>query len=154
MHIDNSIISALNRILKNELTAINQYFLHARILKHQGFMSLADTEYKGSIGVMKHADQLVERILHLGGIPNMQELAEVSVGKTVGEILQCDDALAEQGQKDLSAAIALCKKQDDIPSLELLTKIQSSEQIRKAYIQSEIKVLETLGSILPQACNS
>lgn len=146
MHQDKQIIAALNSILKNELTAINQYFLHARILKYQGFVQLADIEYKESIDEMKHADQLVERILYLGGLPNLQDLGKLFVGETVEEVLKCDMQLEEIAHRDLKAAIKLCDSKQDYVSSELLTAIQASEEEHVDFIRKQLSIIETIGA--------
>ncbi len=145
MHKDKEIISALNKILKNEITAINQYFLHARILKYQGFVRLADIEYKESIDEMKHADQLVERILYLGGLPNLQDLGKIFVGETVEEILKCDMKLEEIAHADLKAAITLCDSKEDYATAELLTAIQVSEEEHADFIRKQQSLIASIG---------
>jgi bacterioferritin len=146
MHKDKEIIAALNKILKNELTAINQYFLHARILKYQGLVRLADIEYKESIDEMKHADQLVERILYLGGLPNLQDLGKIFVGETVEEILQCDMKLEEIAHADLKTAITLCDSKEDYATSELLTAIQVSEEEHADFIRKQLGIIASIGA--------
>lgn len=139
------IISALNTILKNELTAINQYFLHARILKHMGFMKLADVEYKESIDEMKHADQLVERILFLGGVPNLQDLGKLNVGETVREILECDLKLEFIAHSDLRTSITLAEAKEDYVTADMLTAIQTSEEEHTDFIQKQLRIIDNIG---------
>ncbi len=117
------IIAQLNRVLKNELTAINQYFLHARMLKHMGLMQLADHEYKKSIDEMKHTDMLVERILTLGGLPNLQSLGNLSIGQSASEIIQCDINFGHAAQAELNDAIGICENAGDADSAEMLRRI-------------------------------
>lgn len=145
MHKDKEIIAALNAVLKNELTGINQYFLHARVLKHQGFMKLADYEYKESIDEMKHADQLVERILFLGGLPNLQDLGKLMVGETVEEMLQADFKLEQQAGKDLKIAITLSDSKEDYVTSDLLTAIQKSEEEHIDYIRTQLDLIKSMG---------
>ncbi len=145
MHKDKAIIEALNAVLRNELTGINQYFLHARILKHQGFMKLADHEYKESIDEMKHADQLVERILYLGGIPNLQDIGKLFIGETVEEILQADMTLELQADKDLRAATTLAESKEDYVTSDLLTTIQKSEEEHINYIRTQLDLIKSMG---------
>lgn len=140
------IISALNAILKNELTAINQYFLHARILKYQGYVKLADIEYKESIDQMKYADQLVERILALGGLPNLQDLGKVFVGETVETILKCDLQLEAIARNDLQAAITLCDSQKDTASAAILARIQTSEEQHAQFIHRQLSIIKSVGT--------
>lgn len=120
------IIAQLNRVLKNQLTAINQYFLHARMLKHMGLMQLADHEYKKSIDEMKHTDMLVERILTLGGLPNLQSLGLLSIGQSASEILQCDIAFGHAAQEELKDAIHICETAGDADSAAILRCILTS----------------------------
>ncbi len=142
---DKEIIKHLNTILKNELTSINQYFLHARMLKHMGFMKLADYEYKESIDEMKHADVLVNRILFLGGLPNLQDLGKLMIGETVEEILASDLKVEESGKTDLKAAISLCESKQDFTSADLLHKILESEEEHMLFIRTQLNLIETMG---------
>lgn len=139
------IIRHLNTILRNELTAINQYFLHARMLKHMGFMKLADYEYKESIEEMRHADQLVERILFLGGVPNLQDLGKLFIGETVEEIVDSDLKLEEKGAIDLRAAITLCEASEDYVSSGLLETIQKNEEEHVDFLRRQKNLIKTLG---------
>ncbi len=139
------VVKHLNVILKNELTSINQYFLHARMLKHMGFMKLADYEYKESIDEMKHADLLVNRVLFLQGIPNLQDLGKLMIGETVKEILECDMKLEENGKKDLKAAIVFCEENQDFTSADILHRILESEEEHVLFIRSQLSLIETMG---------
>lgn len=147
MAADKDIIKHLNTILKNELTAINQYFLHARMLKHMGFMKLADQEYKESIDEMKHADMLVERILFLKGLPNLQDLGKIFIGETVEEILKCDLKLEQKANTDLKAAITLCESKADYASADILHRILESEEEHSLFIQTQLNLIATMGAV-------
>ena len=139
------VTDALNVILKNELTAINQYFLHARMLKHMGFMKLADIEYKESIDEMRHADQLVERILFLGGLPNLQDLGKLSIGETVKEILECDLKIEEAAHADLSSSITIAEEEGDRVSADMLLEIQASEEEHSDFISKQLRIIDKIG---------
>jgi len=142
---DKEVIKHLNVILKNELTAINQYFLHARILKNWGFMKLADHEYKESIEEMKHADMMIERILFLGGLPNLQDLGKLFIGETVDEILKCDLKLEEVANKDLKTAITVLEGKADYTSADILHKILENEEEHVLFIRTQLSMIETMG---------
>jgi bacterioferritin len=142
---EKAVIQQLNVILRNELTAINQYFLHARLLKHMGFMKLADYEYKESIDEMKHADMLVSRVLFLKGLPNLQDLGKLMVGENVPEILACDLKLEEKAHADLKAAIAVCEEHKDYSSADLLENILRSEEEHQLFIRTQLSLIESMG---------
>lgn len=142
---DKEAIRHLNIILKNELTAINQYFLHARMLKHMGFSKLADYEFKESIDEMKHADILVERVLYLGGLPNLQDLGKLMIGETVDEILKCDLKLEQNAHVDLKNAITYCESKEDYVSGDLLHKILDSEEEHQLFIRTQLNLIDTMG---------
>jgi bacterioferritin len=139
------IITALNGILKNELTGINQYFLHARMLKNWGITKLADHEYKESIDEMRHADKVVERILYLGGLPNLQDLGKLFIGETVEEILKADLKLEHTAHAALKAAITLCESKEDYVTADLFHQIIASEEEHIDYIQKQLGLIETMG---------
>jgi bacterioferritin len=130
-------IAQLNSALTQQLACINQCFLHARILKHKGFVKLADEEYKESIEAMKHSDMLVERILSLGGIPNMQEVGAIAIGETVDAILEHDLALKEAVKAQLQQALEHCRANRDKASEALIAKILSTVEEHIDYIHSQ-----------------
>jgi len=139
------LIRHLNVVLKNELTGINQYFLHARILKHQGIMKLADHEYKESIDEMRHADRLIDRILFLGGLPNVQEAGKPAIGKTAEEILRNDLALERKASADLREAATAADSEKDYVTADILHAIAASEDDHILFLQAQIKLIETMG---------
>ncbi|WP_281301046.1 MULTISPECIES: bacterioferritin [unclassified Iodidimonas] len=142
---DKKVIEHLNVILKNELTAINQYFLHSRILKDRGLHKLGDYEYHESIDEMKHADRLIERILFLEGLPNLQQLNRLRIGENVPEILQGDLDLEMDGHKDLKAAIGHCEKVEDYASRQLLREILTSEEEHIDWLETQLQLIEDTG---------
>lgn len=135
-------IKQLNETLRMQLTCINQCFLHARILKHRGLMALADGEFKESLDSMKFADQLVERILALGGMPNMQPLGEVKVGEAREAMLACDLELKQEIKSQIETALAACAQNSDLTSVSLLEKILASVNEHICYINSQIGQLD------------
>lgn len=143
---DPKVIEHLNRCLGNELVAINQYFLHARMYKNWGLKELADHEYKESIDEMKHADALIERILFLEGIPNLQKLGKLMIGENTEEMLRCDLNL-EVGTAlpDLKAGIAYCESVADYVSRDLLKSILESEEEHIDWIETQLSLIQTVG---------
>ncbi len=142
---DAKVIEHLNAVLKNELTAINQYFLHSRILKDWGVSELADKEYKESIEEMVHADWLIERVLFLEGLPNLQALHKLRIGEDVKEILECDLALEEQAIPDLREAIAYCEEQRDYISRDLFRRILDNEEEHVDWLETQLGLVARLG---------
>jgi bacterioferritin len=142
---DPKIIAALNKILANELVAINQYFLHARMYKDWGLKELADHEYHESIDEMKHADKLVERILFLEGLPNLQDLGKLHIGENTLEILKSDLRVELKAIPDLREAIPLCEEAKDFVSRDLLKEILESEEEHVDWLETQLSLIETVG---------
>ena len=143
---DPKVIEYLNMQLTNELTAINQYFLHARTLEHWGVTKLGTFEYGESIGEMKHADELIQRILFLDGLPNVQRLNPIQVGENVEQILRADLALEEQALSDLRAGIAYCESVRDFVSRDLLQKILDSEEEHVDFLEHQFDLIKQIGT--------
>ena len=142
---DAKVIEYLNKALYNELTAINQYFLHAKMLKNWGFKELAEHEYKESIDEMKHADKLSERILFLDGLPNFQALGKLRIGETPREILECDLALEQEALPPLREAIAYCESMADYVSRQLFVDILDSEEEHIDWLKTQLSVIDRIG---------
>ena len=142
---DAKVIGFLNKALYNELTAINQYFLHAKMLKNWGLKTLAAHEHHESIDEMKHADQLAERILFLDGLPNFQALGKLKIGETPTEILRCDLALEMEAVPLLREAIAYCESISDYVSRQLFADILDSEEEHIDWIETQLSLVERLG---------
>ena len=142
---DSALIQTLNGILTNELTAINQYFLHARMFSHWGLPRLAELERRESIDEMKHADRLIERILFLEGLPNLQDLHKVRVGEDVKEALACDLALERDAHPALKAAIAHCETVQDYVSRELFESILESEEEHIDFLETQLELIKQVG---------
>ena len=142
---DPKVIEHLNKALYNELIAINQYFLHAKMLKNWGLKELADHEYEESIDEMKHADKLSERILFLDGLPNFQNLGKLRIGETPLEILKADLALELEALPTLKQAIAHCEQVGDYVSRELFADILESEEEHIDWIETQLSLIARVG---------
>lgn len=142
---DTKVIEHLNTQLTNELTAINQYFLHARTLRHWGVTLLGKKEYEESIEEMRHADWLIERILFLGGLPNVQRLNTILIGQDVKEILECDLKLEEKAIGDLREGIAYCESVRDYVSRDLLLKILTNEEEHEDFLDRQFDLIKQVG---------
>ena len=142
---DAKVIEFLNKALYNELTAINQYFLHAKMLKNWGLKELAEHEYKESIDEMKHADKLSERILFLEGLPNFQALGKLRIGENPREVLACDLALELEGLPLLRDAIRYCESVNDYVSRKLFADILDSEEEHIDWIETQLSLIARLG---------
>ena len=138
-------VKKLNVILKNELTAINQYFLHAKMLKHQGFLKLAAKVYEESIDEMKHADALADRILMIGGLPNFQDMGKLHIGETAPEMLKSDYDMEIVAIADLKVAIATCEAEKDITSSNLLQDILQSEENHQDWLRQQLELIQSIG---------
>ena len=145
MKSDPKVVEFLNTQLTNELTAINQYFLHSRILRHWGVTKLGKHEYNESIEEMRHADWLIERILFLGGLPNLQRLDQVLVGQTVEEILRADMAIEEKATGDLRDGIAYAESVRDFVSRDLLLKILENEEEHVDFLDRQFDLIKLIG---------
>lgn len=140
-----TIIEMLNKALAIELTAINQYFLHARIYDNWGLKALGKHEYKESIEEMHHADQLIERILFLEGLPNMQDLGKLKIGKTIPECFSGDLSLEKKGWEHYVEAIKLCESEKDFVSRDILTDILSDTEDHIDYLETQLELIEKTG---------
>ncbi|GLR07869.1 bacterioferritin [Mixta theicola] len=142
---DAKIIGYLNKLLGNELVAVNQYFLHARMFKNWGLMRLNDVEYHESIDEMKHADKYIERILFLEGIPNLQDVGRLRIGEDVEEMLRSDLSLEMEGAKDLREAIAWADKIYDYVSRDMMIEILADEEKHIDWLETELDLIQKMG---------
>jgi bacterioferritin len=142
---DRAIIQRLNEVLTNELTSVNQYFIHARMLENWGYRRLGKIVYDESIGEMKHADKLIKRILFLEGLPNLQDLHKLAIGETVLETLNADLALETSGRGALVAGVAQCEAAQDFVSREVLVDILSDTEEHIDFLETQIALAGALG---------
>jgi bacterioferritin len=142
---DPKVIEHLNRVLRNELTAINQYFLHSRMFKDWGLKGLADYEFHESVDEMKHADSLIERGLFLEGLPNLQDIGKLRIGEHTQEMLKCDLALEMDAIPDLRQAIAYCESVKDYVSRDLFDSILESEEEHVDWLETQLDLIDRIG---------
>lgn len=142
---DAKVIEFLNRALRNELTAISQYFLHARMFRNWGLKKLDEHEYGESLDEMRHADRLIERVLFLEGLPNLQDIGRLRVGENVVEILKGDLALEHEALPDLRQAIAYCESVSDYVSRELFEDILASEEEHVDWLETQLELIDRVG---------
>jgi bacterioferritin len=142
---DRDIIRLLNAVLTNELTSVNQYYLHARMYENWGFKRLGHVTYEESIGEMKHADKLIKRILFLEGLPNLQDLHKLAIGESVSEGLSADLALETSGRNTLVAGVKQCEAANDFVSREILVEILSDTEEHIDFLETQISLLKSLG---------
>jgi bacterioferritin len=145
MKTDPKVIEIFNNVLKNELTAINQYFLHSRMLRNLGVTKLAEHEYHQSVDEMKDADMLIERVLFLEGVPNLQDLGKLLIGETVQEILECDLKLEQAARPVLLDGIAHCESVRDYESRHILREILAGEEEHIDFLETQLELIKQIG---------
>ena len=141
---DKKVIQHLNKILGNELVAINQYFLHARMYEDWGLKKVGEHEYHASIDAMKHADKMIKRILFLEGLPNLQDLGKILIGENTQEMLECDLKIEHKAHIDLKAAIAYCESIGDFASRELLEDILCAEEEHIDWLETQLSLIKSV----------
>ena len=142
---DPLVLAALNTALRGELTAINQYFLHARMLDDWGFFKRGKAEYEESIEEMKHADKLIKRILLLGGLPNLQDLGKLYIGENLKELIECDYRLELEGIDHYRKSIGICETARDYVSRDLLSEILEDEEEHQDHNRTELELIDRIG---------
>src|ERR1700742_4266358 len=142
---DRDIIKNLNAVLTNEVTSVNQYFLHARMYQNWGLYRLGKVTYDESIGEMRHAAKLIRRILFLDGLPNLQDLHKLAIGETIGEVLRADLALEMRGRETLVAGVAQCETARDFISREILVDILEDTEEHIDYLETQVSLLGSIG---------
>ena len=142
---DPQVLAALNEGLKGELTAINQYFLHTRMLEDWGFFKRGTAEYEESIEEMKHADKLIKRILLLGGLPNLQDLGKLYIGENLKELIECDLKLELEGIANYRKAIGICEAAKDYVSRDLISEILEDEEDHQDHNTMELELIDKIG---------
>ncbi len=142
---DKAIIKLLNAILTNELTAVNQYFLHARMYENWGFYKLGKITYEESIGEMKHADKLIKRILFLDGLPNLQDLHKLKIGETLSECMTADLAVEVGGRADQIEAIKACEASADFVSRQIVREILTDTEEHIDFLETQLSLIKSLG---------
>ena len=142
---DAKVIEHLNAVLRNELTAINQYFLHSRMLNDMGLKALGEYEYGESVDEMKHADQIIERVLFLEGLPNLQDIGRLRIGENVKEMLEADLALEMDAIPDLRAGIEHCESVQDYVTRDVFQHILDSEEEHVAWLETQLGLIEKVG---------
>ncbi len=146
MKVNNNVVSVLNQVLRNELTAIYQFFLHSRMYKNWGLSKLGQKEYDESMEEMKHADDIIQRILFLEGVPNVQEMSSIQIGDNVKKILENDLALEEKAISDLKEGITQCESSKDFTSRDLLSGILGNEEDHVDWLETQMDLINRIGA--------